>query len=291
VEESVFIAMVMKALFRIPFVYDMDSSLAQQIVDKYGMLRPIKGLLQRLEKVAVRASAGVVAVCKSLETTALEFDPYKLVTRLEDISLLDSKVQEGERLQKALGTNGPLVMYVGNLESYQGIDLLLESFQEAILQVAQAHLVIVGGSDGDIQRYKDKAKQLKIEARTHFLGQRPISQLAFYLDQADVLVSPRIQGQNTPMKIYSYLDSGKPLLATRLPTHTQVLDDQIALLVPADTRAMAEGLITLLKNSSFRDKLALRAKERVRQEFSRDAFERKLLCFYNTLEMSLASGA
>ena len=42
---------------------------------------------------------------------------------------------------------------------------------------------------------------------------------------ADVLVSPRLKGLNTPMKIYSYLDSGSAVLATRLRTHTQVLDD------------------------------------------------------------------
>ena len=48
--------------------------------------------------------------------------------------------------------------------------------------------------------------------------------------QADVLVSPRTKGANTPMKVYSYLDSGVAVLATRLPTHTQVMNDETALL-------------------------------------------------------------
>ena len=58
--------------------------------------------------------------------------------------------------------------------------------------------------------------------------------LASLLAQADVLVSPRTRGNNTPMKIYSYLDAGRAVLATDLPTHTQVLTPECARLAPAD---------------------------------------------------------
>ena len=53
-----------------------------------------------------------------------------------------------------------------------------------------------------------------------------------------MLVSPRLKGLNTPMKIYSYLDSGSAVLATRLRTHTQVLDDGIAYLVEPEPVAL-----------------------------------------------------
>ena len=48
---------------------------------------------------------------------------------------------------------------------------------------------------------------------------------------ADLLVSPRVKGENTPFKVYTFLASGRPLLATRIPTHTQLLDDDLAWLV------------------------------------------------------------
>ena len=59
-----------------------------------------------------------------------------------------------------------------------------------------------------------------------FAGQRPAEEIPAYLDAADVLVSPRSTGTNTPLKIYQYLRSGSPIVATRLLTHTQVLDDE-----------------------------------------------------------------
>ncbi|HEY3013063.1 MAG TPA: hypothetical protein VGJ36_09970 [Gemmatimonadales bacterium] len=71
----------------------------------------------------------------------------------------------------------------------------------------------------------------------HFLGPRPISSLDDLFHRADVPVSPRLKGLNTPMKIYSYLDS----LATRLRTHTQVLDDHTAYLVAPEPEALGDG--------------------------------------------------
>ncbi len=287
VEESAFMALVVKTLYNIPYVYDMDSSFAQQLVEKYKFLKPIKLILELLEKMAVKGSVGVIAVCKSLEKTALRYDQGKMVLRLEDISLLKKGPQDADLLSEKLGISGSIVMYVGNLESYQGIDLLLEGFVYAITRRKEAQLVIIGGSEMDIQHYKKKSKQLGIGDKVHFIGQRPISQLASYLQQACIVVSPRIKGQNTPMKIYSYLDSGKPLLATRLPTHTQVLDNQIAFLVQPEPKDFSDGLVKLLQDRILRENLAHRAKERVRHEFSYEAFQRKLLTFYRSLEQSL----
>lgn len=289
VEESVFIAMVMKWLFGIPFVYDMDSLLAQQVTDKYKMLRPIRGLLESFENMAIRRSSGVLAVCKSLQKRACDCGTKRPVVCLEDVSLLDiPHLEQGNSLPESLGSDGPVVMYVGNLEEYQGIDLLLESFQQLTHRAPTVQLVIIGGDQDSIEKYKDRSRQLQIQQRVSFLGQRPVSQLGFYLDQADILVSPRIYGQNTPMKIFSYLDSGKPLLATRLSMHTQVLDDQIALLAKPEQHSMTNGLMRLLEDPDFAGDLAIRAKERARQRYSYKMFRANLLKFYKTLEMNIS---
>jgi glycosyltransferase involved in cell wall biosynthesis len=59
---------------------------------------------------------------------------------------------------------------------------------------------------------------------------------------SDVVVSPRNQGVNTPFKIYTYLASGRPIVATRIPTHTQLLDDSLAFLVEPTADGIAEGI-------------------------------------------------
>lgn len=273
----------LKGLYGLPYVYDMDSCISQQIADKYPAARFLARAIGRLEGGAVRASEGVVAVCQALEEVALAHDASVRVCRLEDISLL-AESPPGEAPDEELALDGPVVMYVGNLESYQGIDLLLEGFALAAPQQPEAHLVVIGGNETDVARYREKARLLGLAEQALFLGPRPQAHLGHYLAQAQVLASPRMQGQNTPMKIYSYLDSGRPLLATRLPTHTQVLDDEIALLVEPEPQDLARGLLELLGDPRLRSRLAARAQERVAAQYSLEAYRRKLLGFYREME-------
>jgi glycosyltransferase involved in cell wall biosynthesis len=63
---------------------------------------------------------------------------------------------------------------------------------------------------------------------------------------ADVLVSPRANGGNLPLKIFDYLAAGRPIVATDIPTHRTVLNEQRAVLVPPHTRGLAEGILSLL---------------------------------------------
>ena len=90
------------------------------------------------------------------------------------------------------------------------------------------------------------------------------------------------------MKIYSYLDSGTAVLATRLRTHTQVLDERTAYLVDPEPVALGTGLAKLLKDGSLRAGLAARAKDHVRREFTPEAAARKLAAFYSTIEARLS---
>jgi glycosyltransferase involved in cell wall biosynthesis len=297
VEESAFIAAAMQRFAGIPYVYDMDSSLAEQLVDAYPGLHFAFATLRKCEAVAVRQSLGVLTVCAALEDVAHGHAPDKPIGRVEDTTLLAPETPHSrnghgaERLLPPSVDGASLVaMYVGNLEHYQGIGLLLEGFRHALPRVPTAHLVIVGGLRDDIAHYGRRAAQLGISSRVHFLGPRPISALEGLFRRADVLVSPRLKGLNTPMKIYSYLDSGTAVLATRLRTHTQVLDDRTAYLVEPEPEALGDGLAELLSDPVLRERLASQAKAYVQQEFTPEAARRKLHSFYTMME-SKASGA
>jgi glycosyltransferase involved in cell wall biosynthesis len=294
VEESAFIAAAASKLADVPYIYDMDSSLAEQMVEAYPILQFALPLMRYCESVAVRRSMGVLTVCAALEDVALGHDPAKPVGRVEDSSLLTTVAPAGPDgkglLLESIRRQGPVAMYVGNLERYQGIDLLLQGFRHTLRRVPSASLVIVGGREDDIRRYLAVAETLGILQRVHFLGPRPVALLPALLRQADVLVSPRLKGLNTPMKIYSYLDSGTAVLATRLRTHTQVLDDRTSYLVEPAPEALGAGLAELLSDRALRQRLATQAKEYVQEEFTPEAARRKLASFYDAMEAK-ATGA
>lgn len=283
VEEAVFPVVLLKRFFRCDVVYDMDSSLSEQLVEKWSWVARIEWLLNGIEKFAIRRADLILAVCPYLAEKVGACVPDKIIQVLEDPPLTPKEpLEANEDLRGALGIEGTLLLYVGNLEQYQGIDLLLEAMQDWSPD-SRAHLVIIGGEGGDLERYRDKVRALGLAGNVHLPGARPVAALGHYLAQADILVSPRIRGGNTPMKIYSYLAAGRAILATNTASHTQVLDDACALLVEPRAEAMLSGMRTLVGNSKLRESLGRNARSRAEGDYSEAAYRRKLLGAYSRL--------
>lgn len=282
-EEAAYMALVLRRLFGRPYVYDMDSSIPQQIAEKSDPPRFVMAGLQAMERRAVRGSVGILACCRALEDIARAQAPAVPARTVEDISLLGNAAADGEAATRDAAFDGPVAMYVGNLEFYQGVGLLIEGFALAAPGAPAARLVVIGGTAAHIDEHRALAARCGVADRIVFLGPRPVERLEDYLNRATVVVSPRLKGINTPMKVYSYLASGRPLLATRLPTHTQVLDDEIALLVEPTPEGVGAGLARLFEDQSLGQRLAQAAGARVGAEFSRHAFDRKLVAFYEEI--------
>lgn len=288
VEESSFMAMLLGPIFRTPFIFDVDSSMTTQIVDRYPVLKPTRRALEFLESLPARKAIAVVPVCEALASRIARY-PVRHLAILKDVSLLSEKPapDHPENLRATLGIDGPIAMYIGNLEPYQGIDLLLEAFARVGARAPDACVVIIGGEDADIGKARQRAHELGIGAKVHLVGKRPIGQIGTFMSQADVLVSPRLQGENTPMKVYSYLHSGVAVLATDLPTHTQVMDGHIACLAPPEPVAFGEALAGLLQDGSRRERLGNRGRAFIETEHSYEAFRKTVNGLYDHVAAQL----
>jgi glycosyltransferase involved in cell wall biosynthesis len=93
------------------------------------------------------------------------------------------------------------------------------------------------------------------------------------------------------MKIYSYLHSGKPLVATDLPTHRQVLDESIAVLAAATPASFAAGLQKLLDDKNLRVALGTKARETAESLYTAEAFESQVSFLYEGVVASLKDTA
>jgi len=281
VEESAFIAWFIRLLYGVPYIFDMDSLMSLQIVEKNKLLTPIAWVFDWMERRTVKRSHGVLAVCPALLDVAMKYHPTGNVALLPDIPFTGGD-QTGlpDSLAKATGTR---LMYVGNLETYQGIDLMLDAFSKVADKHDDAVLLIVGGSAEHIEQYKAKTSALCEQGRVVFVGPVPIDSLGAVLGYSDILVSPRTQGNNTPMKVYSYLQSGKPVVATRLSTHTQVMNDDVSVLVEPDAQAMAQGMSQLIGSTQTRQRIGQAGRAYVQREFSEQRYRQRLQDFYNTL--------
>src|SRR5207247_11330237 len=118
-------------------------------------------------------------------------------------------------------------------------------------RATDAVFLLVGGKPEQVQHYRDCVAERGLSSHFRFTGQRPPEEIAGFIRLAEVLVSPRIVGTNTPLKVYEYLQSGKPMVATNLPTQTQVLNEDVAVLLAPDTKALAHGILSLLDNPAY----------------------------------------
>jgi len=87
-----------------------------------------------------------------------------------------------------------------------------------------------------------------------------------------VLVSPRSRGKNTPLKIYQYLRSGTPIVATNLLTHTQVLDATVAELTDPTPDAFAAGILRVMGDGARGSALARAALDLANTRYTYEAY-------------------
>lgn len=289
-EEAVFMGLLFKRLYDVPYTYDMDSSIAQQTVEKLWMLRPFARLLDWFEGRAIRGSIATAPVCNALADLARERGaPF--VETLHDISQLQEQdFEPGANLRERLGITGSIIMYVGNLEPYQGIDLLLESTALAARERHDFAVVVAGGEPKAIASYERKAKALGIDDRTHFIGPWPVDSIGALISEADILTAPRVRGINTPMKVFPYLHSGKPVLATDLLTHNQILDDSVALLAPASAEGFSRGIVRLVADAELRHRLGAAGRAFIERGHTYAAYRDRFNRLYDHVARGLPGG-
>jgi glycosyltransferase involved in cell wall biosynthesis len=212
----------------------------------------------------------------------------KVVT-LHDISQLEAAAPRTGNLSREVGTDRSIVLYSGNLEPYQGMDLLLRAFAIVARATDALDLVVIGGIPKHVSKYRRMVSGLGLDGRVHLLGSRPLEELGGYLADADILAAPRIAGINTPMKVFSYLHSGRPVVATDLPTHSQILTREVAVLAKAEPEAFAEALLRLAGDAALRKRIGRAGRAFVEANHTFDAHQRRVNELYDWVEAQIGA--
>ncbi|MCX6561105.1 MAG: glycosyltransferase family 4 protein [Candidatus Aminicenantes bacterium] len=288
-EEAAFFGIALAGLFGVPHIYDMHSSLPQQLDNfEFSKSPLLKRIFTGLEDAVLKRSRSVIVICKDLhdyvQSKGFGGKTVFLQNFMDFNDFDDTPVPAGEidRIKRETAPGGEkIIFYAGNFEPYQGIPLLVEAMARVR---SKAVLLILGGSPDEHEAMGRKAEGLGARDRIRFVAKVPPQEVPRYLAAADVLVSPRVSGTNTPLKIYAFLKSGKPFVATKLYTHTQVLTDEIAVLAPADPDGFAAGLDFALASDEAKARAA-EAKRRADTEWVYPRYLEKI-----TLALAKATG-
>lgn len=258
----------------IPHLYDMHSSLPQQLTNfRFARSRLLRKAFEVMEDRTVFGSDVVVTICQDLQDHVTAMGAGERAVLIEnvmggDVEEVPEMTGPDVRRRWGIAPEAPLVLYTGTFEPYQGLELLLEAAVIVGQTRPEARVLVVGGRPEQIEQMRAVAPR----APAIFAGYQPASEIPAFLEAADILASPRISGTNTPLKIYSYLRSGKPIVATDLLTHRQVLDCEVALLVEPNPRAFAQAIVTLIEDPDRRKRLAAAARDRANTRYSRAVY-------------------
>jgi glycosyltransferase involved in cell wall biosynthesis len=151
-------------------------------------------------------------------------------------------------------------------------------------------VLVVGGEPAQVDAAKARAAAAGAAAIMIFTGQQPAKEIPGFIQASDLLVSPRIRGTNTPLKIYSYLRSGKPIVATNLLTHTQVLTPEISKLAEPAAGPFAEAIVDLLDHPDQRARLSAAARRVAQEKYSRETYLQRTAQAYERLGRTYLRG-
>lgn len=198
-----------------------------------------------------------------------------------DIDRFDIAIgKEEAREQLGLPRDKKIILYKGHLYVEKGAGTLALAMPYVKDNTAVA--VFIGGTEEDIDSFK---KEFSGKENVLILGNKPRKETPFYQKAADVLIIPNSAKDDmsrlytSPMKLFGYMASGVPIVASDLPSLREVLDESNAYLVPADSpEALAGGIDAALVNESESKAKAKKAYERA-QEFTWKSRANSILAF------------
>ncbi len=200
-------------------------------------------LIRRILKKAQK----IITITKGLKDFYVNRDisPEKIIVSPDgvDVNQFNINISKEEAKKKTgLHQYSKIALYSGHLYDWKGVHILAESAK----LLSDSVFVFVGGNDKDINNFKNEYSQLK---NIVVVGRRAHNETPFYLKSADVLVLPNSSKEDisklytSPLKLFEYMASNVPIVASDLPSLREVLNEQNAVLVsPDNPNALAQGI-------------------------------------------------
>ncbi len=280
-EEAGLIGALIKIIFRKTHIFDMHSSLSEQFINfNITKNKFFLKIIKTFEKLILAYSDCTIAICKDIQEKALNLKKNCKVLLIENTfnpEFLPYFSTEEKEALPSFNKDKKIALYIGTFEYYQGLDIIIEAAKYLKERSIDYVLFACLGAENKHLQFLSKYIEKEGLKEMFFLYKR-ISPATAYelLKQADVLLSPRKAGNNTPLKIYTYMQSGKPIIATNLLTHTQVLNNSNAFLAEPNGKSFALAILEALNNKEKSKKIASTAKENFNNYYSYPIFKEKV---------------
>jgi glycosyltransferase involved in cell wall biosynthesis len=202
-----------------------------------------------------------------------------LIPHFRDTNIFDPKKISGDEIRREIGAdNKKIVMFLGTLDKYKGIDTLISAFD--LMNDKNVVLVLVGVKDGERKKIPSR-NYLKI------FGMQPFEKIPEFLAAADIITI--MQKQNAlstqgqlPAKLFDAMSMEKPIIATRVSDIPSVLDG-CGIVINDNIKELTMAIDCILNNHELAKKLGVAARLRCIEKYSYEAIRPQLVLVFSNL--------
>jgi len=273
-------------LFRLPLVKEVngivsDNARITGFSDNFSLR-----IIDKIERFNMpRADRIIVVTSKLKETLQKDYgvagDKISVIPNGANIDLFKPMNAEQARKQLDLSQAGHLVVFVGDLAAWQGVDYLIKSIPYVVKRCPDTRFLIVG--DGMMrQELVELAQQVGVSDKIIFTGMVPYHKVPLYINASDVCVVPfrKERGErigSSPLKIHEYMACGKPVVASRLNGLEVLEDNNTGILVePESPSELAQAILRLLQSKELRQQMGKNGRKYVVENRSWESVARKV---------------
>ncbi len=285
--EGIVIGKIASFVFRVPVVADLQGSLTDEILD-HGFIpqwpwlvrtsRWIEEQINRMPHQLIASSINTAQLARGhsrAEETALVIEDGV------DAQLFHPRPFDPVlRARLGIGPADKVVVFIGVLSPYQGIDLLLESMPMVLREASPVKFLILGYPD---EGYRQRARELGVDRDAIFTGRIPYSEAPRYLALGDIAVSPKMSQTEANQKLFAYMAMGLPAVVFDNPVNREILGELGVYVENGSSLAFAEAIVSLLKSESRARELGEAGFRKASAEYTWDSAGRKLERVYRRL--------
>ena len=294
--EGIAIGAALRFRHRIPLVADLQGSLRAELIDHRFI--SARSLLSRtvgwMEAWLVRRPDCILTSSSGarLLLAMSGVPPSRVVALPDGVDLNQFRPRSPDpALVRELGLAGKrIVVFLGVLTDYQGVDLLIDAAPRLIRRCPGAHLLVMGYPNEE--HYRGIVRERGLDRVVTLTGRVPYTEAPYRLALGDVAVSPKWSVTEANGKLLNYMACGLPVVAADTPVNRELLGDNGLYAPPGDAEALADRLCDLLSDPSGAAERGRSLRNRAVAEFDWGAIVARLVELYrHVLARHTLSGA
>ncbi len=283
--EGVALGYVVGRLLGLPVIGDFQGSLTGELRGHgflggnplaFSLLLGSERLVDRLPDAVVTSSSRVADELRE------KFGVKEVVVALDGVDT--EEFRPGlpyDDLPLRIPTGRKVVVYLGLLTRYQGLDCLLETIPLVLEEFEKAHFLVMGYPN--VERYRRRAEELGVTDHVTFTGRIDYGEAPRYLGVGDVAVSPKVAETESNGKLCNYMACGLATVAFDTPVNREILGGWGVYARLGEAASLAEAILGLLGDEEEARELGRRLRQRAVEGFSWDNTARKLMECYRAL--------